>query len=68
MINVLLQFRKTCLEIEIRIISKECHIWECFEEKEFGEFFVGILFDFLFLCGGGLSKKIRCMGCCTYHA
>jgi hypothetical protein len=55
---------KLRLESSLRNVT----FWECFEEKKFGEIFVGVVFDFLFLCGEGLFEKIGCMECCTYHA
>jgi hypothetical protein len=50
-INVLLQFGKICLEVEIRIISKECHILGMFEEKKFGEILWELCLIFIFVWG-----------------
>jgi hypothetical protein len=55
-------------KLKLKSSPRNVTFWECFEEKECGDIFVGVVFDFLFLRGEGLSKKIGCMGCCMYHA
>jgi hypothetical protein len=55
-------------KLRLNLSSMNVTFWECFEEREFGEIFVQVVFDFLFLCGEGLLEKIGCMGCCMYHA